>query len=187
MAGVTVDLRVTTAQATGVSTDTISGIESVIGSAYNDKLDGRNGYDNLFGGDGKDKLSGNGGDDSLYGGKGNDTLKGGGGWDEFVFDTRLGPRNVDTIKDFSTSDDDRITLDNHIFKALHNAGEMDPDNFVANASGTAMDANDYIVYDTDSGALLYDADGSGAGAAVQFAQIGTDAHPVMSGADFWIV
>ena len=44
-------------------------------------------------------------------------------------------------------------------------------NFRANIDGTALDANDFIVYDTDSGALWYDANGNGAGGAIQFAQL----------------
>ncbi|WP_256329425.1 hypothetical protein [Nitrosomonas sp. Nm33] len=35
-----------------------------------------------------------------------------------------------------------------------------------------MDANDFVIYNNTTGALLYDADGSGAGIAVQIATIG---------------
>ena len=37
--------------------------------------------------------------------------------------------------------------------------------------GGTQDSNDYIRYDFTTGALYYDADGSGAGAPVQFAQL----------------
>jgi hypothetical protein len=43
------------------------------------------------------------------------------------------------------------------------------------------------VYNTTSGALYYDADGSGSGAAVQIALIGTTVHPTLTNGDFFIV
>jgi Ca2+-binding RTX toxin-like protein len=49
----------------------------------------------------------------------------------------------------------------------------------------ALDANDNIVYNAANGALLYDADGNGAGAAVQFAQV--TAGLALTAADFLIV
>ena len=41
------------------------------------------------------------------------------------------------------------------------------------ASGTASDGNDFVLYETDTGKLFYDADGNGAGAAVQIATLST--------------
>ena len=41
--------------------------------------------------------------------------------------------------------------------------------FRSSATGAAGDDKDYILYNTTSGALLYDADGSGQGVAVEFA------------------
>jgi hypothetical protein len=38
-----------------------------------------------------------------------------------------------------------------------------------NATGTAADANDYLLFNTTSKMLSYDADGNGAGAAVNIA------------------
>ena len=49
----------------------------------------------------------------------------------------------------------------------------------------AHDADDRIIYDENSGALFYDADGSGAGAAVQFASLRH--HPAITAADFLVV
>lgn len=70
--------------------DTLTGIENVNGSAYNDilrgddnanKLTGGNGDDSLIGDGEADRLEGQEGDDSLYGGSGDDLLLGGDGAD----------------------------------------------------------------------------------------------------------
>jgi len=42
---------------------------------------------------------------------------------------------------------------------------------VLKAGGTAVDGNDYVLYDTDTGNLYYDQDGSGAGARLLFAKL----------------
>jgi Ca2+-binding RTX toxin-like protein len=57
--------------------------------------------------------------------------------------------------------------------------------FAANASGTAQDASDRIIYETDTGKLFYDSNGSTAGGAVQFALLGTGL--ALTNADFFIV
>ena len=79
--GVTVDLSITGAQATGTGNDTISGIENLVGSALADTLTGDAGANRIDGGAGDDTLSGGDGDDVLVGGAGNDTLLGGAGID----------------------------------------------------------------------------------------------------------
>jgi Ca2+-binding RTX toxin-like protein len=44
---------------------------------------------------------------------------------------------------------------------------------VSGVGPSAAGANDFILYDTATGELFYDADGSGAGAAVKFAVLAT--------------
>jgi Ca2+-binding RTX toxin-like protein len=58
-----------------------------------------------------------------------------------------------------------------VFTKLSVTGVLAAANFRANTTGTAADANDYIVYETDTGLLFYDADGSGAGAALLIATL----------------
>ena len=80
--GVTVNLSTAGAQNTlNAGTDTLSGIENIIGSAFNDTLTGTTGANVMDGGAGNDSLSGLAGADTLVGGAGNDTLTGGAGND----------------------------------------------------------------------------------------------------------
>jgi Ca2+-binding RTX toxin-like protein len=72
--GVTVNLAVSTAQATGGSgSDTLTSIENLIGSAYADRLTGNTGANSLGGGAGNDTFDGGAGSDTLAGGDGSDT------------------------------------------------------------------------------------------------------------------
>lgn len=81
-AGVTVDLTKTTAQDTGgAGKDTLTGIELLYGSKFDDVLTGDAKDNYLWGSDGDDKLYGGAGDDHLSGGKGVNVLDGGDGFD----------------------------------------------------------------------------------------------------------
>lgn len=105
--------------------DTLTGIEHLTGSKYNDTLagDGENnilkgedgddslyggpagGDDSMYGGNGDDRVFGGKGDDKLYGGEGNDLLKGGPGDDLLVADGNAmdvlhGGPDKDTFKFF---------------------------------------------------------------------------------------
>jgi Ca2+-binding RTX toxin-like protein len=73
--GVTVSLAVGTSQATGGSgSDTLTSIENLIGSGFNDSLTGNAGHNVLDGGAGNDLLTGGVGRDMLTGGSGSDTF-----------------------------------------------------------------------------------------------------------------
>ncbi|HZF96445.1 MAG TPA: M10 family metallopeptidase C-terminal domain-containing protein [Allosphingosinicella sp.] len=72
-AGVTVNLGLTGAQATGAGNDSLSGIENLTGSAFDDALTGDAGANRLDGGAGDDLLDGGAGADAMSGGTGNDT------------------------------------------------------------------------------------------------------------------
>ncbi|WP_416357006.1 calcium-binding protein [Aureimonas phyllosphaerae] len=113
------------------------------------------------------------GNNVLSGGLGSDILTGRSGNDTFVFDTALGRSNVDTIVDFGTApgDDDRISLDLEIFAMAGMAGVLRKAAFASNSSGLAADRDDRIIYETDTGKLLYDPDGSEATPAVLFAKL----------------
>jgi Ca2+-binding RTX toxin-like protein len=76
---VTADLS--SGSATGDGTDTLTGIENLFGSRFDDALTGDVAPNKLSGGGGNDTLSGGDGDDTLTGGDGTDSLDGGNGTD----------------------------------------------------------------------------------------------------------
>ncbi|MFB0873315.1 MULTISPECIES: calcium-binding protein [unclassified Sphingobium] len=132
--------------------------------------------------DGDDRITGNLGDNVLRGGAGNDLLTGRHGADRFLFDTALAADNIDSIADFAVGVDS-IGLNEAIFAAAGPIGVLAADAFQSGA--VAIEADDRILYDAASGAIYYDADGDGAGAAMLFAQVtpGT----ALTNADFVVV
>ena len=95
--GVSVRLDISGYQATGAGSDSLVGIEKLVGSSFDDSLTGDSGPNALYGQAGADLLFGEAGQDSLGGGAGNDT---------FIFSatsdsTEMAP---DTILDFSSGD-----------------------------------------------------------------------------------
>ena len=162
-----------------LKSDTLTGdnrMNGVYGFAGNDTIQLQAGNDMGFGGSGNDKI---------YGGRGNDDLTGDGGRDIFVFDTALNARsNVDAITDFSTRDD-RIWLDEDVFKKVGERGQLDSAAFYASSKSVAHDASDRVIYNKTTGALLYDPDGKGGAAAVQFATL--DERLGLTSQDFLVV
>ncbi|PBB85315.1 calcium-binding protein [Mesorhizobium sp. WSM3876] len=118
------------------------------------------------------KVNGNYGDNKINGGGGSDTLKGYGGHDAFVFDTALGSGNVDRIRDFQVSQD-KIHLDHAIFAGLQQ-GALASGNF--HVGQGAHDANDHIIYNSSTGALSFDSDGTDGHAQTQFATLASHLH-----------
>lgn len=122
--------------------------------------------------------------DVFVGNGGNDTLTGGGGKDTFVFgkvyeevvtgasntvqtytNTAFNLTGVDTITDFSRGNDKiELHLDQYSQLAGFNSSMLR-----VNSTGTAQDSNDYLVYNTTTKTLSYDADGNGSGAKVDIA------------------
>ena len=71
-----------------IGTNNATTAEVIIGTAGNDKIDGKGGYyDALFGDDGNDTITGGGGSDWLRGGDGNDVMNGAGGNDRLRGET----------------------------------------------------------------------------------------------------
>ncbi|MDE3816037.1 calcium-binding protein [Sinorhizobium meliloti] len=144
-----------------------------------------NALNNAMSGNGAaNTLNGAAGNDLLNGSLGNDTLIGSAGLDTFFFSTALNASsNVDTIVDFVVADD-TIRLEDGIFTAVVGTGVLTAAQFATNSTGLAEDADDRIIYESDTGQLLYDSDGNGSGGSVHFATIGTNL--AISAADFFI-
>ena len=97
------------------------------------------------------------------------------------FDSAPGSGNVDTILDFAAADDN-VLLDDAVFTGLA-AGALAAGAF---RTGTAAaDADDRIIYNSTTGALLFDVDGVGGAAAVQFATL--TGAPALTAADFFVI
>jgi Ca2+-binding RTX toxin-like protein len=127
-------------------------------------------------GDGTLSATGNTLDNVITGNESSNTLTGGAGSDTFVFNTALNSStNVDQITDFSSGD--LFNLSHSVFSDISWSGSPSVLTDAEFHVGAAADTDEQrIIYDDTSGTLSYDADGSGAGAAVQFATVtaGTD-------------
>ncbi|MGG2021007.1 retention module-containing protein [Pseudomonas sp. S8] len=136
-AGVTVNLGLLGAQNTiGAGTDTISNVENLVGSNFNDTLTGDNNNNVINGGLGNDILNGGGGDDLLIGGMGNNTLTGGAGADTFQY--LKGNTGHDTITDFTPGTD-----------------KLDLSQLLQGENGTPASLDDYLHFTvTGSGASV---------------------------------
>jgi Ca2+-binding RTX toxin-like protein len=148
----------------GSGNDTLNGNggnDTMAGGSSNDVLNGNLGNDILRGEAGTDTLNGAEGSDTLFGSTGKDNLTGGTGTDIFVFDSAPGIANVDTITDFNVAAD-TIHLDNLVFLGISD-GPLLESQFEANTSGQADSGGDRLIYETDTGKLFYDRDGTGTG------------------------
>ncbi len=171
--GVLVNLLASSGNTNDAKGDTYSSIENLTGSSYADTLTG-----NI----GANRISGGSGNDTLYGGLGKDVLTGGAGLDTFIFNTKLGSTNIDTVDDFVVKDD-TFRLDDDIFTKAGKLGSLATSAFWNGAK--AHDADDRIIYDKATGKLLYDADGNASGAAVQSALL--DKGLSITAADFYLI
>ena len=127
--------------------------------------------ENAKGGNGADKLIGN----AVA-----NTLTGGADKDSFVFIKTPSASNIDTITDF-VSGTDRIYLTSDAFATLSKSTDL-ASAFVSGDGATAVDSSNRLIYDTSTGILYYDADGSGSDSAVQFALL--TGAPTLVATDF---
>jgi serralysin len=137
--------------------------------AGNDVVNGGGGNDQLLGEAGNDTLSAGAGNDRLLGGTGIDRLTGGAEFDLFVFNTAPSvTTDRDLLVDFNHFQD-TIQLDNAVFTKVGPNGELQTSAFFAGTA--AHDADDRIIYNKATGALVYDTNGNAAGGAILFATL----------------
>ena len=144
----------------GAGNDTINGLAGA------DMLQGLGGNDSIVGATGWDTLQGGDGNDWLHAGAWSDTMTGGAGADSFVW-TEAGSNNRDTVTDFASGTDE-LLFENGTLTAMGAAGAWaagDARFWSAAGATSGHDTDDRLIYNTTTGNLYYDADGSGAGAA----------------------
>ena len=144
------------------------GTDMLFGCGGNDYLVGGDGLDVLYGGDGADTLIGDNeggtgsGNDVLSGGLGIDVIYTGAGSDTVQLDVTPGMANYDVVYDF-VSGTDHVALSSSVYGSANAGGGAV--RFVSGPQAVATTNAATVIYDTFYHALLYDADGNGAGAA----------------------
>jgi Ca2+-binding RTX toxin-like protein len=161
----------------GTGYASLASIENALGGNFGDRITG-NAAANYF--------RGSNGDDTLNGAAGNDRLQGDAGSDTFVFDA-IGTANSDTVIGFASAAD-KLHLENAVMTAIGAEGNFaagDVRFWAATGATAGHDANDRIVYNTSTGNLYYDADGSGAGAAQLIATL--QGNPGIAATDIAVI
>ncbi|MGJ8598083.1 FG-GAP-like repeat-containing protein [Sulfitobacter sp.] len=149
--------------------DVISGFENIRGSDFADFLVGDAGRNLIYGGDGADTLSGFSGDDVLNGGAGTDTFMFVAALNELER-PEIGGGSAARILDFNSAED-RISF--FTPEILDFSLEFLPQNLVSNATGQAEATDHFLIYNTATGTLSLDFDGTGqAFEATVFADLG---------------
>ncbi|WP_439839741.1 beta strand repeat-containing protein [Aeromonas caviae] len=150
-AGVTVTVNGANQNTGGAGTDSLSNMENLVGSMFNDSLTGDGNANVLSGLAGNDILSGGGGDDLLIGGTGSDTLTGGAGKDTFKW-MAGDAGGTDTIKDFTTGANGDVLDLSELLSGEH-ADASTLDHYLTFASGPG----------SGKSTLTIDLDGAGSG------------------------
>ena len=163
-----VSSSVSTTLAAGVRNLTLTGTALINGSgnALDNLINGNGATNELRGEAGNDSLDGKAGNDLLDGGTGRDQLTGGSGADRFRFATAggFGTAQADRITDFSRSEGDRIELSRSAFGLSAGAAvSFQSVNSDADLS-RALGSSTLLVQDLRDGSILFNQNGTAAGA-----------------------
>lgn len=139
----------------------------------------------LMGNAGTNHLTGTAFDDMLIGNDGNDVLTGGLGADKFVFNISPNAHtNVDSITDFESGFDQLVLLRSK-FTGIGNGSSLNEAAFYSgDGANQAIHADDRIIFDTQSGSIYFDKDGTGSANAILIGVLNPGSH--LSAADFII-
>jgi hypothetical protein len=136
----------------------------------------------IIGSSNDDILTGTLDNDILVGGLGNDTITGGAGGDNFTFNNLN--EGIDTITDFLSSQGDKITLSAAGFGGgLAAETAITAEQFVLGT--TALNASNRLIYNTITGDLFFDGDGTGTIAAIQIATLSS--KPTLTASDILVL
>ncbi|WP_233271344.1 Calx-beta domain-containing protein [Microcystis aeruginosa] len=136
----------------------------------------------IIGSSNDDIITGTLNNDILVGGLGNDTITGGAGSDRFTFNNRN--EGIDTITDFLSSQGDKIALSAAGFGGGLAAGvAITAAQFVLGT--TALNASNRLIYNTITGGLFFDGDGTGTLAAIQIATLSS--KPTLTVSDILVL
>ena len=181
--GIVLDLTNAANNAGDARGDTLTAIENLWGSIYNDTIRSNiSGGGQIYGFEGNDVLAGSTGSDVFYGGTGADTITTGGGSDDIFFLSYYDHTNAygtvepneggDTITDFTVGQD-HVTVSRYWFgfgNITGPAAALTGANADFITSGTtAASTRPTFFWNQAAGVLQFDPDGAGAGTAVTLA------------------
>ncbi len=184
-AAVTVNLGTGIGKYGEASQDTISNIENLEGSKFNDVMTGDANANKLYGLDGDDTLNGGAGDDTLFGGIGADALIGGDGQDTASYSTATSGVALNLATGGTVGDaagDTYVTIEQVIGSAYDDqiTGDNSDNRISGGAGNDAIDGAggiDYLYGDTGNDTLT---GGAGADVFVYTKGFGQDTIT-----DFW--
>ncbi|WP_422368596.1 Ig-like domain-containing protein [Pelagibius sp.] len=177
-AAIAVDLYGGTADGGTAAGDSLSGIEGISATAFDDTLAGDDEANWFRGGEGQDAMAAAAGDDTLIGGAGADTLDGGDGFDTVRYDESAAAVAVDLA--FGTglggdAEGDTLSAVEAVFGSSHNdtlTGDGSGNLFVGQSGNDSLDGgagNDTLVGDEGADSLV-----GGAGDDTLMGGVGAD-------------
>ena len=194
-AGIRLDALSATGNLGDAAGDTLSNVENIWGTDFDDTIYGDDSGGQVYGFSGNDILAGRGGNDVMYGGTGADYISGGAGTDDFFYlswsnhvnqySTPEPYEGGDTITDFQHGVD-HITVSRYWFGfgniAGPAAGLTSADAGFVTAGSIATTAMPTFFWNAATGVLEFDPDGTGAAAKVVLATL---AGATLTLSDIW--